>query len=316
MWRRQGLGGVKPQIEIDVLRDVVEIFRHQLVHLGYSAKDVYGIAGDEEFLTAYYNAMRRIVGPWPRAVHRANGFASPKDPDQARALSSIEQKLQNGESVIPYLSRKIRDLRYNDLLFNDWGIHHFHLGTTVEEHGFVNRTGPLLYVVLGDTIDFHSTGNTDAHLITIMGHDDFATQVLVEIIYDNWPELLSQFSFRGVSGDRLSDSDIRRLRQMHTNYCLRLRDGTSCFSPGGGITSAGTSAIDTYRALHRVWWAEKQQEVVLGHMPSVIEREMTSGQRRFQKVIDLRLRMSNEATGSWILVDENSGYLHPLLHIG
>ena len=312
----RGPGGVKPRVEINVLRDVAEIFRAQLVQVGYSAKDVYGIAGDEELLTAYYNAMRRIVGAWPRTVHRANGFVSPQDPDQARALSTIEQKLRNGESVVPHLSRKIRDLSYNDLLFNDWGIHHFHLGATVEADGFVKRTCPLLYVVLGDTIDFHNTGNTDAHLLTVMGHNDFATQVLVEIMHENWPGLL-QFNLHGVSGDRLSDADIRRLRKLHANYCLRLRDGTSCFAPGGGITSAGTSLIDTLRALHRVWWAEQQQEMVLGHMPGVIEREMTgSGQRRFKEVIDLRLRTGNDATEFWTLVDQNSEYLHPLLHIG
>lgn len=73
----RGPGGVKSQIKIDVLRNVMEIFRGQLVKVGYSAKDVYGIAGDEELLTAYYNAMRRIVGAWPRTVHRANGFVSP-----------------------------------------------------------------------------------------------------------------------------------------------------------------------------------------------------------------------------------------------
>ena len=263
---------MNPRVEIDVLRDVVEIFRDQLVQVGYSAKEVNGISGDEELLIAYYNTTRRIVGTWPRTIHRASGFVAPKDPDQALALSTIEQKLRNGESVGPYLSRKIRDLSYNDLLLNDWGIHHFHLGTNTDSDGFVNRTGSLLYVVLGDTIDFHGEGNTDAHLIAVMDHNDFTTQELVEILHENWPEL-SQFDMPGVSGDRLSDADIRRLRKLRLNYCLRLRDGTSCFAPGGGITSAGTSVIDTLRARHRVWWAEQQQEMVLSQMPGVIERE-------------------------------------------
>ena len=275
-----------------------------------------GIVDDEELLTAYYNATRRIVGAWPRTVHRASGFVVPRDPDQARALSTIEQKLQKGESVLPYLSRKIRDLSYNDLLFNDWGIHHFHLGTNIAEDGFVNRTGPLLYVVLGDTIDFYGKGNTDAHLLAVMDHSDFATQELVEILHENWPEL-PQFDMPGVNGDRLSDTDIRRLRELHTNYCLRLRDGKSCFAPGGGITGAGTSMIDRMRAMHRIWWAEQQQEVVLSQMLGVIEREMTgSGQGRFKEVIDLRLRVSSDAPVFWILEDEHSGYLHPLMHIG
>ena len=307
---------MKPRVEINVLRDLVEIFRAQLVQVGYSANDVYGVVGDDELLTAYYNATRRIVGAGPRTVHRANGFVAPTDPDQARALATIEEKLRRGESVVPYLSRKIRDLSYNDLLFNDWGIHHFHLGTNIEGDGFVNRTCPLLYIVFGDTIDFHGKGNTDAHLLAVMDHNDFATQELVEILHENWPEL-PQFDMPGVSGDRLSDADIRRLRKLHANYCLRLRDGKSCFAPGGGITSAGTSAIDTTRAMHRIWWAEQQQEMVLSQMPGVIEREMTgSGKGRFREVIDLRLRVSSDASVFWTLVDAHSGYLHPLMHIG
>ena len=141
----------------------------------------------------------------------------------------------------------------------------------------------------------------------------------MEILHENWPEL-PQFVMPGVSGDRLSDADIRRLRKLHANYCLRLRDGESCFAPGGGITSASTSAIDTARAMHRIWWAEQQQEIVLSQMPAVIEREMAgTGQGRFQEVIDLRLRVSSDTPVSWILVDdvdEHSGYLHPLMSIG
>ena len=304
-----------PRVEIDVLRDVVGIFRAQLVQVGYRAKDVYEITGNEDLLTVYYNAMRRIVGAWPRTVHRASGFVAPKDPNQERALSTIEQKLQKGESVIPYLSRKIKDLSYNDLLLNDWGIHHFHLGTDIGEDGFVNRTGPLLYIVFGDTIDFHGRGNTDAHLLAVMDHNDFTTQELVEILHENWPDL-PQFDLPGMNGDRLSDAEIRRLRDLHTNYCLLLRNGKSIFAPGGGITGAGTSAVDTMRMMHRIWWAQQQQEMVLRQMPGVIEREMTStGKRRFQKVIDLRLRVSRDAPESWILVDEHSGYIHPLMHI-
>ena len=305
----------KPRVEIDLLRDLVEIFRADLVRIGFDQEEVNGITGHEELFALYYNAARRLVSHQPRAVRKVRQFVAPRDPQQAKALDTIERKLREGETVAPYLSRKARSLSYNDHLLNDWGIHHLHLGTNLEADGFVNRTRALLYVVFGDTLDVYGEGNTDAHLIGVMSHNDFATQELLEITHANWPRLMQFGSVVGLKGDRLSDDQISVLRSRRLNYCLLLRDGKAYLPPGGGVTLSGASTLDQMRGLHRVWWAEQQQEIVLSQMPGIIEREMTPlGLGRFRGVTDLRLRRLPD--GQWVLVDDTSGYFHPLMAIG
>ena len=200
------------------------------------------------------------------------------------SASGFEQRLQieqraGGEAA----SRSPRSLSYNDHLLNDWGIHHLHLGTNLEADGFVNRTGALLYVVFRDTLDVYGEGNTDAHLIGVMSHNDFATQELLEITHANWPRLMQFGSVVGLKGDRLSDDQISVLRSRRLNYCLLLRDGKAYLPPGGGVTLSGASTLDQMRGLHRVWWAEQQQEMVLSQMPGIIEREMTPPPRTFPR---------------------------------
>lgn len=305
----------QPRVEIDLLRDLEEMFRAELIIAGYDPDEVSSITGYEELFVRYYGAIRRLVGHEPRVTHRAREFVAPQDPEQAKALDTIERKLREGETVAPYLSRKIRRLSFDDYLLNDWGIHHLHLSTTLERDGFVKRSGPLLYVIFGETLDLYGQKDTDAYLIFVMGHNDFATQELLEIAHANWPDLMQFGSRIGQKGDRLSDDQIRTLRSKRLNYCLLLRDGKTYCAPGGGITASGASMLDQMRGMHRVWWAEQQQEMVLSHMPGVIEREMTPpGQGRFRGVVDLRLRRLRD--GQWILADENSGYLHPLVPMG
>ena len=306
----------KPRVEIDLLRDLSEMFKGDLLRNGYDQKEVNGITDHQELFIRYYNAARRLVGNHRRTVHKAREFVAPQDPDQAKALDTIERKLREGESIAPYLSRKIKLLSYNDHLLNDWNIHHLHLGTETEGDGFVERTYSLLYVVFGDTVDVYDEANTDAHLITVMSHSDFATQELLEIMNDNWPNLLQRGLARGMKGDRLSDDEIRVIRKNKLNYCIRLSDGKAYHSPGLGVNLRGDSALDVMRAIHRAWWTKEQQELVMSQMEGIIERQMSlPGGGLSQEVIDLRLQ-PRLPDGQWILVDRNSKYIHPLMEIG
>lgn len=49
----------------------------------------------------------------------------------------------------PYLSTRINDPDYADLMFYDWGVFHFHLGTKPhpKHNGFIKRTGELLFAI-------------------------------------------------------------------------------------------------------------------------------------------------------------------------
>ena len=306
-----------PRVKIDIRHDLIEIIRNQLIMIGYDKPSIARIeanSSNKEFalLCAYYKAQRRIVSTIPRVIHKASTFSVPTE--HAAALNTIEQRIRNGESIVPYLHRTIKCLDYDDLLLNDWGIHHLHLGTKTCSDGFVDRTGPLLYVCFGDTIDvYSSTENTKSYFIGILDHQSFIAQILIEIIYDNWPDILRPFQLNGVGVDgRLSDADIKKLRNGGVNYFLETKDGNLLSPPGGGITTARTGNIDTMRAIRSLKWADNQQKHAIEAMSDIIERSKDNPTRhRFGRIIDLRLESRGENT--FVLRDTNSGYTLRLL---
>ena len=211
---------MNPEIKIDLRRDLIEFSRNRLIAMGYSEESIERIESERQddlefaLICVYSNALRRIVTAIPREIHKAKTFSVPQE--HAVALITIEQKIRNGEWIVPYLHKKITLPDYDDLLLNDWGIHHLHLGTKVCADGFVNRTGQLLYVCFSDTIDFYGSGDIGAYFIGVMDHHTFTAQALIQILYDNWPHILQPMKLGGkLYGDRLTDKDIKALRKGH-----------------------------------------------------------------------------------------------------
>ena len=192
---------------------------------------------DRELLLTYFGVNRRLVAPQPRTVLKADSLCCP--PEHVAALRQIEKKLRDGESIVPHLSKEIRNPAYNDALLNDWGIHHLHLGTCTRPGGFVTRTRQLLHCRFTDT---------HAYLIAVLAHGKWTTIALLEAMHANWPDMMARFRAEGVTGDQLTDLQIRELRCKHANYVLQLTDGTCYWPLGGGTTSAGSNLQDVAMA--------------------------------------------------------------------
>ncbi|MBA7512541.1 hypothetical protein ES705_04547 [subsurface metagenome] len=100
----------------------------------------------------YYNLTNSLVEPRPRKVHKSNFFYCPSK--FRIVLEIVEEKIENGEEIIQYLSRgvqwvddkNIKRNRHRDALLDAWGIHHIHLGAYIESNGFVKRSGLILLV--------------------------------------------------------------------------------------------------------------------------------------------------------------------------
>ncbi len=84
-----------------------------------------------------------------------------KDPRWERCKEGIKyllNKVEKGENLTPHLSLKIHSKGFSlpypnkhdrwedkDFLLNAMGFHHFHLGTNIEEGGFITRTDEVLF---------------------------------------------------------------------------------------------------------------------------------------------------------------------------
>lgn len=216
-------------MEIDLYRDWVAHLKNELAAFGY---DITQMQSPEAVVHTFLNLTKRLVRPIPRTVLRAQSFSCPSD--LATGLAEVERKISSGEDLSPHLSRLLRNPSFNDPLLNDWGIHHVHLGTTIDSDGFVVRTGPVL---------FARFDNTNAYLIDVLAHGSWSLQRLVKELHDNWPASIKHFCLNGVLGlaTPVSDKDVATLRKGNVNTMVDLGGGVVYAPIGGGYSTSGLS---------------------------------------------------------------------------
>ena len=109
---------------------------------------------------------------------------------QREALSVIERQAHQGVNLTPRLSKSILDPEFSTTVFLDdcRRIHHLHQEQPGEGDGFVERGGPLLFVMKFDP--------ETMFLVDLRDHDSFADDELLQIVHDNCCPRLSLTSAR------------------------------------------------------------------------------------------------------------------------
>ena len=141
----------------DFSKDWMQIMREALKALGITHDP--NLVDDQLSLT-FWNARLRFVGLVPRTVHLAKEFQCP--PASQADLDALTTKFETGDDVNPHFSNERLDTKkanFNDGLFNDWRIQHFHLGKDGKRGGdWLDEAGRLkvrldTYVAAIDTLD-------------------------------------------------------------------------------------------------------------------------------------------------------------------
>lgn len=214
---------------------------------GYSKPE----SDDLDAILYYYHSLkRRIISQKPRKVVEAKNFSCP-----ANVLTGYEllkQNIEQGSNLNLYLSRKSVKLNFEDGMFNDWGIQHFHLGTKIDKKiNLIEGTSELLFaIVKNDTI----------YCIGIYKHGDWSKQELISIIEENWQFLLESYQIKGAIdlAYHSSDDEIFQLRKHNLNTAIKTKSGNIYFGAGGGLNAAGGSAdvmfnvIDTLKHIQQL----------------------------------------------------------------
>ena len=182
---------------IDFKKDCAEILRERLKAAGYVVDSDVVL---EQVLIKYFNVLKRRIASQPRTVITSKEFACPEE--FKAGLSLIVKKAANGEDLTPHQSRLLMDSNYIDLLLNDWGIHHFHLGTAVKQSGLIGRTGLLL---------FARVTAAQFYLLDVLAHQNWTRLRLIEIMHTNWPDSIRVNKIPAAIGleHRAADDDIQ-----------------------------------------------------------------------------------------------------------
>ncbi len=240
---------------VGIIKDYFRALENFSPNLGYYGQ-VKNKSDPKELCLKYLNLTNRLVELRPREVHKSNIFYCPSK--FRKVLENIEKKIENGEDISQYLSRGIRwvddkDLkrnRHRDALLDAWGIHHIHLGIHIESNGFVKRSGPILFVKFD---------NDNTYFLLIKRHggkgkrryDPWNNQILINILHENWSESISDYEAK-VEIVKSTDDEIKQWKKGNINVPATSKNGTTYFSPGGGVASSGDN-IQNVRICYHIF---------------------------------------------------------------
>lgn len=263
------------EIQIDFYSDFASACIEALVTAGFEKPK--GDTG--QIIMTYFNVIHRMVPRVPRIVHKASYVVAP---EVVAGVKALLKAVEAGGDLRPYMSRSIEKAPFNDDMLNDFGIHHFHLGTEPhpKDPEFKKRSGPLLFAMVNDH-DFYCIGCFE--------HGDWSEKRLLDIIHENWPDLISSSAINDPSDGNQKPSvlemklefttaDIKYLRKTNVNVLTKRPDGTIHVGPGGGLTCAGASTkVSIKAAVIKSACNQVEREVrsVLANRPDFTKRNGT-----------------------------------------
>ena len=159
--------------------------------------------------------------------------------DRLTIISTIKSNLEKGHNVNDRLSRSVEKIGENDPMLYEWHIYHLHLGAEKDKSGFYNTTGPLLLVFLPDVYGpAYLVDITDNH------HNNnivFSKAETLEIIENNWPQLLAQFKLDGLEMEKIITDEQRLILRKKNANTFNTINGKVFANPGIGRLCNGAS---------------------------------------------------------------------------
>jgi len=185
-------------MDLQFFADAAGMLRGALVEAGYQ---VGIIDSDEQVRRKYFSARHRRIELRPRKFLIPPGFVCP--PLLKPGLALLREKVESGGDLRRNQSKRISNPEYDDLLLDDWGIDHFHLGESIEPNGFVSRTNPVL---------FARVTPENFYALVVLPHGSWSKKALIETIHSNWPDSIKQFRIRGVKPEfEVTEKEIQDL---------------------------------------------------------------------------------------------------------
>ena len=282
---------------MDLLKDLANALRGQLMEQGY---DVSHVQDDDHRTLMLYSRVRRYsIEQGPRDIRKSTNFECP--PQYVLGLQRLEQAIQAGQNLTQYRSKGIERGKSLDGLLDYWQIHHFHLGTNLEEDGFVERTGGLLFCVFDEG---------SAYFIKVGTHDplQWTEKQLVEIIHRDWPELLDHCRLDSMTllARSIDSEALKKIRKANGTTLLEMEDGTVYFEPGWGRTTGGLHINDLRWADHISHFVESIESQIVNNWTLIVDCAKTQGYHL--KGTEQLTLIRFDFNRFWDIHDTESGY--------
>lgn len=191
-------------IKIDLCSDYEKILEQYLDSFVVNRKSENDPAMD------FFRLQRRLIEQKPRKIYKAKNFKCPIGYEEK--LRFLENHIEKGNNLLPFMTKSIRDLTREDLLLYDWGIYHFHISNQKEEKtNFMKRADYLLLAYVEDNA---------INFLDIVSHKCIGSEIwsnlrYLDILKENWPGLLDKYILKDcVPINTIDNDDIYTLRKM------------------------------------------------------------------------------------------------------
>ena len=230
-------------IEMNLLSDWQDIIINKMVREGLQfSRDI----NKSLLIIRYFTYLRKKGGQisTPRRIHISKEFVCPTE--LKTGFDKIVDVLRTGQDISPYLSTQVDKITKFDEMFNDWGVLHLHLGDRPypRDARYIERTGSLLFLYLMPQ---------DAYLINIYEHGDWTDKSILQIVQDNWPELIAPYIMKGAKSlsHQYTEREHAELRKAGVCILMELKDHNGdtfvIAPPGLGMTTSKDPVQDVRR---------------------------------------------------------------------
>lgn len=249
--------------------------------------------------------LSRLPTKTPRRVHLSRELRTRTilSPYEIKGIHRIAKALEFGSNLRQFMGDRTASIRNrrdekrnpkmrNDLFFSDWGLHHFHLGADLANtKKRVMRTRRVLIAYLS---------HDDAYLLDVVPHgkgfhDAWGRKVYLEILHNNWPEVLERYELRGILPPRKKDEPLAheyiQLRESGISPMIAI-NGKVFMGPGLGVATDGSST-------RAVQLADRIRDEL--HMGEKLFREKCPG-------VEACLFVRTDASAGFFVPDQNTAF--------
>lgn len=223
----------------------------------------------------FFESLHRRLPPRSRTLKIADDFRCP--PAHMPGWQTLQDKVREGKDLKPYLSIRHASLFNRDGLLTEWGVHHFHLAAMPD------RTDALVFAL---------TDDRTFCAINVFSHGDWEEIRIIESIHRNWPDMISMYRMKQVTGNHLSQLQRRDIRKHNVNVLTSTVDGTVYGPIGGSVSCAGLKMDSMDRAnmwLYEIQGLHARVEKTLPELMHVLKQNGYAGESE----IEGRLRITD-----------------------
>ncbi|MEO8174285.1 MAG: hypothetical protein ABI581_14420, partial [Sediminibacterium sp.] len=182
--------------------------------------------------------QEKMIRQSPRKVEFSKELEKHLDQNQGLKgmVNYLRLLLTNGTDVNCHQSKEVFNHHTPDPLVHHWKIYHLHLADARTKHRyFKDRTNELLFIYIDDS---------QALFLNIFNHkprENFADIKLLEILDNNWPEILTVCNdIVGLSYE-LNNAERFNMRKHNFNEGIVNVNNKFVFTPNPGVASNGTT---------------------------------------------------------------------------